>query len=379
MNDQKVVIPAFQVRQPIGEFYTGVISAHDLIQISFADMRAIERDIDNYLGIQRRLSKDRVKEIEAYVTTADATFPTAIVLAVEGRCATWDAGSNQLTLAPAAGTQYFEIAKILDGQHRIEGLKKLPEGIEFDLNVTVFVNADLADQANIFATVNLAQTKVNRSLVYDLYDYANTRSPQKTAHDVVVALDRFPKGAFFGRIKRLGVATEGRVKEPLTQAAIVASLLDLTTSNAMADRDLLRRGKKPKLADVAELKKRPFRNLFIEEKDTDIARIVSNYFGAVRDKWPNAWDALSEKGNILPRTNGFKAFMRVFLPTYIKLVDDRIGTVPDVSEFASILDPVTLKDSDFTSSKFPPGTSGETMLATRVLADLSGRTPNSGT
>ncbi len=48
----------------------------------------------------------------------------------------------------------------------------------------------MAQQANIFSTVNLSQTKVNRSLAYDLFALAASRSPQKTCHDIAVALDR---------------------------------------------------------------------------------------------------------------------------------------------------------------------------------------------
>ena len=83
----------------------------------------------------------------------------------------------------------------------------------FEVNVAIFIGVDIADQAAIFSTVNLAQTKVNRSLVYDLFEYSKTRSPEKTCHDVAVLLDRVPESPFFEKIKRLGVATEGRFGE----------------------------------------------------------------------------------------------------------------------------------------------------------------------
>jgi len=34
---------------------------------------------------------------------------------------------------------------------------------DFDVNVSIFVDADIADQATVFATVNLAQTKVTEA------------------------------------------------------------------------------------------------------------------------------------------------------------------------------------------------------------------------
>jgi len=92
---------------------------------------------------------------------------------------------------------------VIDGQHRIEGLKELQD-IQFDLNISVFVDIDVAQEGYIFSTVNLAQTKVNRSLAYDLYDLAKSKSPQKFCHNAAVALDKGKESPLYHRIKRLG-------------------------------------------------------------------------------------------------------------------------------------------------------------------------------
>ena len=166
------------------------------------------------MGIQRPRNEKRVKEIAKYVGTADACFPTAVILAVDGNCATYDENSKELTLQPyldpADGEKpinYGEIANVLDGQHRIEGLKESGFNNEFDINVSIFIDIDIANQAYLFSTINLAQTKVNKSLVYDLFDLAKKRSPQKTCHNIAVALDKTSGSPFYERIKRLGVAT----------------------------------------------------------------------------------------------------------------------------------------------------------------------------
>ena len=112
----------------------------------------------------------------------DATFPTSIVLAVKGECAEFEDGNLTLSESVDAETgeviSFAEVASILDGQHRVEGLKEA-NADDFEVPVSIFVDADISDQAYIFATVNLAQTKVNKSLVYDLLDYATARSPQE--------------------------------------------------------------------------------------------------------------------------------------------------------------------------------------------------------
>ena len=361
-NARIISLSVLPVVQPIGEFFVGVIAHNDLLEIAFADIREMERDLDRYLGIQRKLSKDRVAELNEYVNTKDATFPTSIILAVPDECVEWDNKRSTMNLRATADVDINHIAKILDGQHRIEGLREYKGDTPFQINVTIFVEADIADQANIFATVNLAQTKVNKSLVYDLFDYAKSRSPQKTAHEVTVALDRAKGGPLQERIKRLGTRTQGRFGETLTQATVVNTLLELISESPMTDRDLLMRGKRLKPASESELAKRPFRNLFIEGKDLDIAQILNNYFAAIQRRWPEAWEDRAA-GNILARTNGFRAFMRLFRPLYVDMCKATfIGDVLRMNAFAKRLEAVNLADDDFNTQNYVPGTSGETKL-----------------
>jgi DGQHR domain-containing protein len=369
-----VAISATKVRQPIGVFFIGSVPSEALTKVAYADVRRIEaRDVEKHLGIQRPLNMDRVKEIASYVQTKDASFPTAIILAVDGACATWDDKHSSLTLSSFESESdekesipLERIAKILDGQHRIAGL--MEAGIRgFEVNVSIFVDIDIAEQANIFATVNLAQTKVNKSLVYDLFELAKTRSPQKTSHAIAVVLDERPKSPFHGRIKRLGVATQGRFNETLTQATVVEAILPYIGKDPNKDRDLLLRGKKLERASDVELKKYIFRNLFIDEEDDEIMKIVWSYFVGVQERWPKAWKDLSQ-GSVLPKTNGFRAFMRFLRPAYLSMVK-KIGDEITVGQVQSVLGRINLRDADFNTTEFQPGTSGESKLFRRLLRD----------
>lgn len=83
-----IQIPCIELEQPIGKFYIGAIDCHQLVRISFADRRRIEkgeRDIEIISGIQRPLATKRVTELRKYVNSIDASFPTGIILAVEVR------------------------------------------------------------------------------------------------------------------------------------------------------------------------------------------------------------------------------------------------------------------------------------------------------
>lgn len=362
MSRKSISFPALKIKQPIGEFFVAVISARDLVDLSFTDVRDMrDNDLDLYMGIQRRLSPSRSKELQAYVNTYDATFPTSVLLAVKEDNALWDGDSGTLTLTESESVDFSKIARIIDGQHRVDGLANY-RGDQFEVNVSIFVGTDISTQANIFSTVNLAQTKVNRSLVYDLLDYESKRSPQKTAHHITVALDKFPNGPFFHRIKRLGTGTAGRENETLTQAAVVEALLGFISPNPMEDRNSFLGGIFMPKPTRQDLERWPFRGLFLQERDADITKIILEYFSAVREKWPTSWDAPDRQGNVLPKTNGFKALMRFLKPVYLEIVQSDVGGVPHRSDFASLLSKVTLEDDGFNIQTFPPGTSGEAKL-----------------
>lgn len=368
-------LPCVKVRQPIGDFYVASIGADQLIQITISDVRRMagEREVDNYLGIQREVSKKRVKEIGGYVNTVDACFPTAVILSIKGSCASYDEATRTLTLTNDLESEppirVHEIAHVLDGQHRIEGLKHLEAGHpDFEVNVSIFIDMDIENQAYLFSVVNLAQTKVSKSLVYDLFDYSRSRSPQKTAHSIAVALDRTEASPFYKRIKRLGVATKGRFTETLTQATFVEALLPYMSLQPTRDRDVFKRGRVPEKADAFESRKLIFRNMFIDEQDMLIADILFNYFSAVQARWPNAWVATGD-GAMLHKTNGFKALMKLLRPAYLHLASP--GEVVSADSFISLLRKSTLQDGDFTTDRYKPGTSGESGLYRDLMDQLS--------
>lgn len=382
-SQREVEFPVMRISQPIGDFFVGKMSARELIDIAWFDVRRLEGDseFDQYLGIQRKINEERVREIARYVGLSDATFPTGVILAVEGRCATLkeikcDDDSKKfltMTLRNLPGDPNDEntvlfrgIARVLDGQHRIRGLKESAIDLSsFEVNVCIFVDADIADQASIFATVNLAQTKVNRSLVYDLLSYSKTRSPERTCHAVTIALDQSEESPFYKRIKRLGVSTEGRFGEVLTQATVVRALLPYISMDVIRDRDIGKRRGIWSSIENYDREKLIFRHWFLRNEDQEIARQIMHYFEAVRRRWPNAWNNVG-KGNMLPRTNGFRAFMSFLRPAYNEI---RKEEFVKMSEFLEIFQRVELRDEDFNTGRYIPGSAGERSLFRDLLQE----------
>lgn len=390
MESKKLQV--LRVNQPQGEFFIGTILAQDLVDITFSDIRRInseDRDVEKYLGIQRPLDKSRVAKIKQYIQSPDASFPTGIVLAVDPKNAEFDPEKNILTLKEyrsefeseqSENIGLHKIAKVLDGQHRIEAFMNDQGNYDFslslkdfELNVVIFIGLDIDEQANIFATINLAQTKVNKSLVYDLEGLSKVRSPFRTAHKIAIALDTADDSSpLYHRIKRLGVKTEGReFSEPLTQAVFVESLLKMISDNPFQDRSILLQGKNLKIADNSQLSKFPFRNLYIEDNDDKIALIIYNYFKSIENTWPIAWREVNTIGNILPKSNAFKAFMRFLKPLYLELVGENIGNVISMEEFTKYFQSYKIEDSDFTSGNFLPGSGGESKFFKILTREIS--------
>lgn len=372
---REVRLECLKVTQPLGTFYLAIVPHNVLREITYFDVRRMlkEREFETYLGIQRPLSGKRVEEIQKYLATADACFPTNVILSVPARCVAFEGNTIVLRNDPNPdGEQepiyYRNIAKVLDGQHRIEGLDGFSQKT-FDVPVCIFVDIDVADEAYLFSTINLAQTKVKKSLVYDLYELAHSRSPQKTAHNVTVVLDRTTGSPFHQRIKRLGSATPGRLGETITQATFVECLIPHISADPVIDRDAYMRKRKIAIPSADECRKHVLRLFFVESKDQEIVDLLWEYFEAVQRRWPTAWSS-SAAGMMLNRTNGIKALMRFFGPAYNHLAGP--GEMVDVDRFLDLFKKSKLSEEEFTTETYKPGTSGEALLYNQLVAQVLG-------
>ena len=376
MNNQDYIkVKCIEVQQPIGVFYIATIEWYDINRIARADIRRIEKGeggiVETYLGMQRRLSTNRVKEIGRYVQNIDATFPTAIILHINSFSQKNDGSEYRNVIFNRDASEMLirvdsDVATILDGQHRIEGLKKgLGEtgmhNTKFQLNVSIFVDLDMDNQSMVFATVNKAQTKVNKSLVYDLFAFANTGSPQRTAHNIVRLFDESQGSPFYKMVKILGTADD-TIRETITQATIAESIIKYISSNPMRDRDLLKRKKDLQRAYGKEAKKLIFRNFFIDKRDADIAKNIWNLFSAVKNKWPNHWN-----NTLLSKSTGVIAFMRFLRPAYLHITDGNGDLIVSEQEFKELLDLVNIDGNNFTKENYLPGSTGQSKLYKELI------------
>jgi DGQHR domain-containing protein len=373
-----IKINCIEVTQPIETFYVGKIDWQDLLKIAKKDIERIRQEgegaIDGYLGVQRELSKNRLSEIAEYVSFNDATFPNSIVISIDST--TYNESTDEIEeniLSFENGILELrddgQIAKIIDGQHRVFGLEKyatdkglFKNDLKFELIITIFIDIDEEYQANIFSTINKAQTKVNKSHVYDLYSFSKTRSPQRTSHNVIKLLNEEVDSPFYHLIKRLGKADFKN--ETIAQATLADCIIKYISNNPPKDRNILRTGSKLPLVEGVEKDKLFFRNWFIKEEDVKIAKVIWNYFEAIKRKWPIAWGNLDF---ILTKSTGVIAFMR-FLKDLVELLGiDKIITIED---FEGILNKIDITDNELVNNVYQSGGVGQSALYKTLINSI---------
>ena len=164
-------------------------------------------------------------------------------------------------------------------------------------------------------------------------------------------------------MKILGVAND-KEKETITQATFVESLLKYITKNKMLDRDRYRRNKPLDEYSVADNKKYFLRKIFLEERDSEIAQLVYNYFYAVESKWPNAWGPVAQK-MILNKSTGFLALMKFFRDCFMSF--NKPNQLISKEEFSAIFEEIDINEEDFNRDVYVPGSSGQGTLYKDLL------------
>lgn len=375
MSKQSLELFVQRVTQPIGVFYVGVMAAETLRRNARPETRKVLDSEETIAGIQRAVSEERVKEIRQYLRTADASFPNSIILSLDPAYLAEGPDSIQVTerdigLVRLVVTQDIEAFSVIDGQHRLKGFDEETEK-DFQLIVAIFIGLDEEDKAYLFSTINSKQTKVNKSLVYDLFDVAERRSPQRSAHDIAKLLNADAKSPFYRRIKLLGMnpkfENEVLYRANLSQGTFVERLLALITRNAAHDRDVIRRGAQPERGEKDS--KLVFRPMWVDDRDNVILKVLFNYFTAVAEVFPKEW---SDGKTPLARTIGFGALMSLLtdlVPAGLQRGD--LSSEFFAKEVGKIRKGYEQMGPALTFENFPAAGNGETKLLHQLRAWLA--------
>ncbi|MBY0425659.1 MAG: DGQHR domain-containing protein, partial [Cytophagales bacterium] len=324
--DNKIeCIPVVQNQQ---EFLVGVFKIEQILKFTRYTHRLIlnydENNNPEYnKQVQRQVENSRVEKIADFlINDPEATFPTNIVLHIPTLVIDKQEKSlnSQIIRIWLDNKVFTEVQKenlevadifitIIDGQHRIKGIEvaisrlrihidsisrtlrtseneslqkklqyysqRLKDLLNIQLIVSFFVDKTLEYQAMIFSTINRTQKKVSESLVYSLFGLDTRDTPQKTALQVVLALNSNKFSPFFNRIKLYGGNYERNQSPPLTQATMVKSIISLISENIReSENDRHKTRKELMVRTKGSIKYLPFREYYIKNMDTKISDIL---------------------------------------------------------------------------------------------------------
>lgn len=297
-------INLIEITQPIGTFYIGKLPAETVIKIAHVKKRKYDSDKSTtFGGVQRPESDARISEIAKYCSDPDATFPTPIIISVDE--------SSKYTLIGNVlefnDDEFF--GEVIDGQHRIKGIKKSDYISKFELPIIFMFNLIEEEKAYIFSTINSKQTRVPMSLIYDLFDVYETRSPMKVCHELARTFNSDETSPFYKRLKMLGSKQEELAS--LSQGSFVKYLIPLISKTPDQDAIDIKKSKPLTPDNSCSL-----RVYFEKGEDEIIYKILFNLFNSFKEVFYEEWTNPSEY--ILTKTLGYGAIVKAFPVMYEK-------------------------------------------------------------
>jgi len=169
---RKILRPASLVKQGGLILYATSLKVSDLLIPNFYSVETLDPDDQSDKGYQRLLNKARAKKLADYIVagqeTKDAFLPTSIFMATD----------KNIAFNPANNTIEIDIDAIgpfsvVDGQHRVEGLKMAAEKdarvLDFEVPVNIAINLSKIAQMCHFLIVNTTQKSVEKGVEQRIY------------------------------------------------------------------------------------------------------------------------------------------------------------------------------------------------------------------
>lgn len=163
----KITAPAAPVRQGALTLYATSLKVRDLVREHFYNVETLDPIDDNDKGYQRLLNTARAKKLADYVIkgqdSKDAFLPTSVFLATD-KPLTFNKENNTLEIDSVSIGPF----SVVDGQHRLEGLKMAAEKdervLDFEIPVNIAANLPKIAQMCHFLIVNTTQKSVDKSV-----------------------------------------------------------------------------------------------------------------------------------------------------------------------------------------------------------------------
>ncbi|MBP6110877.1 MAG: DGQHR domain-containing protein [Sphingobium sp.] len=310
----KITVPAAPVRQGALKLYATSLKVRDLVRGSFYNVETLDPIDGNDKGYQRLLNTSRAKKLADYIIkgqdSKDAFLPTSVFLATD-KDILFDSKNNTIEIDSSAIGPF----SVVDGQHRLEGLKMAAEKdervLDFEVPVNIAVNLPKIAQMCHFLIVNTTQKSVDKSVeqriiarLSDALDVEDMPSLPKwilntvekgeveKAIKYVDYLNENPESPWNGKIQ---MANDSKDEATINQRSFVKSIVKyvLTANNPLTAL-----------------------NDFEKEK-----KIFLNYWKAIASILDD------DTNSVLFKYNGAELFCKFSIPFFMKLQDKGSFTV----------------------------------------------------
>ncbi|CAK8721519.1 MAG: DGQHR domain-containing protein [Candidatus Electronema aureum] len=170
--ENKISRPAAVVKQGNLTLYTTSLKVSDLLKPNFYSVETLDPDDNSDQGYQRLLNKARAKKLADYIIegmkTQDVFLPTSIFIATDK-----DIDFNIKTNTISFDINFIGPFSVVDGQHRIEGLKMASQKeikvLDFEIPVNIATGLSRISQMCHFLIVNTTQKSVDKAIEQRIY------------------------------------------------------------------------------------------------------------------------------------------------------------------------------------------------------------------
>jgi DGQHR domain-containing protein len=292
IKSKEIVVRALRTKQGNNtDVFSFFINGSDIVRI--ADISRVERDVTDVLkGFQRPEIRSHVKGIVEYLNQGDVLFPNAIILALSpqvkfvasrGTKPSGDKGiAESGTLTIPLYQEGERVAWIVDGQQRSLALGQI-RGKNIPVPVVGFVSDSLEVQREQFILVNKAKplpTRLINELLPETRSVLLPRelSARRVPSELCSLLNRDVNSPFYKLIKRI---SEKRLETSVVTDTAVITMIKNSMNNP--------------LGALAPFKSIATGRLEIES----MYRILTTFWSAVRDVFPNAWGVNPRKSRLM--------------------------------------------------------------------------------
>lgn len=308
-------LPAARVRQGDLTLFATSLKVQDLLADGFYSVDTLDPDEDGGSGYQRLLNKGRAKKLADYIVAGqdskDAFLPTSVFLATN-ESISFNSDNHTIEIDTAIVTPF----SVVDGQHRLEGLRmaaeKDPRVLDFEIPVNIAIKLSSIEQMCHFLIVNTTQKSVDKGVEQRIF-------ARLTAALDIEDLPSLPRWV-------LTTVQRGEIEKALKYV----DYLNKTEDSPWCGKILMANAED---SDTATVNQKTFVKAVVRYILTaNNPLTVLKDFDKEKKIFANYWKAivsLLDDGNpsVLYKYNGVELFCRFSIPFFIKLQDKGNFTV----------------------------------------------------